>query len=274
MWIPNCSNCCCLCRVFWWFASLAYFIWRKKNYGLLRVLWAEVQIKASSTLCSNPLQFPALKNKQQLWPHLLYERALVKLSSGMWRNYWYALRCFFLTRCKDKSCLSYVSKAIPRLVCNWSWNSQNSMLSEWDCAHKEAFASAYGNTKFHNFIYSCASENNAADKPVLESIKTHLCLLSHASTTMPSVYDYILVGNSERWSVMPAPCANSFQWQIASPVSRWNNDVEIPSWPVSPGGQVMKLTVKDPILVLVLKATLKRRLKEELLLRVQSIFNP
>lgn len=189
----------------------------------------------------------------------------------MGKNYRYELQCFFLTRCKDDSC---VSKAIPRLVCNWSWNSQNSMLSEWDHADKEASASVYGTTKFCNFIYSCASENNAADKPVLENIRTHPCLLSHAYTTTPSVYDYIFVGNSESWFVMPAPCANSFRCQIVRPVSRWNNEIEIPSWPVSPGGQVMKLTVKDPVLVLVLKAAPKGRLTVELLLRVQSIFNP
>lgn len=39
-------------------------------------------------------------------------------------------------------------------------------------------------------------------------------------------------------------------------------------------GQVMKVTIKNPILVLVLKAIQRRWLREKLLLRVQSSFNP
>lgn len=53
-------------------------------------------------------------------------------------------------------------------------------------------------------------------------------------------------------------------------VSRWNNVIEIPSWLLLRAGQVMKMTVKDPILIHVLKATLKRWPTEKLLLEFKA----
>lgn len=58
--------------------------------------------------------------------------------------------------------------------------------------------------------------------------------------------------------------------RLWGPVARWNNDIEIPFWLLLRAGQVMKMTVRDPILIHVLKATLKRWPTEKLLLEFKA----
>lgn len=53
-------------------------------------------------------------------------------------------------------------------------------------------------------------------------------------------------------------------------LSRWNKSIKISSWLLLQAGQVVKMPVKDPILVRVLKATLKRWPTEKELLEFKA----
>lgn len=135
---------------------------------------------------------------------------------------------------------------------------------------KEAFAAISGTKKFHNFNYCWAFEINSPDKLVLGRLNTHLYLLPPTFTCSHGVL-CILVGKLEKlnfWCQLTMPKISvAGLW---GPVSRWNKGIEMPSWLLLQAVQVMKMTVRDPISVHVLKAILKRWPAEKLLLEFKA----